>query len=281
MIFTSAKQLKDWVHNLSMKSAVPAGTLLQNYLMERFLERVAVSPYQNNMILKGGFLIAAMIGADKRSTMDIDTTIKGLPAGREQIEEMLRGIISLDIGDGATFKMISIKSIHDVTDYDDYRVSLDVSLFTIRGNLKIDITVGDVIIPRETEYSYKLMFEDRSINIVAYNLNTILAEKIETVLSRNVSNTRGRDFYDIYMLISLHQQGISRQELLHAVQEKARERSSTNDIINHEKHLADILNSPEMNRMWQQYTSRYIFAKGIELEWVIRLIQWVFGGIDK
>lgn len=204
MIFTSAKQAKDWVHNLSAKSGAPAATLMQSYLMERFIERLSVSEYRNNFILKGGYLIAAMIGSDKRSTMDIDTTLKGVPADREQVEKMIHRIISIDLHDGAGFEIVSIKPIHEEGAYDDFRISLNVRLHTILGNLKLDVTVGDTIVPKEIEYSYPLMFESRTIPVMAYSLYNILAEKIETILSRNIGNTRGRDFYDVYMLLTLH-----------------------------------------------------------------------------
>lgn len=276
MNFTSAKQVKDWVHNLSQKTGVPASTLMQNYLMERFLERVSVSGYRNNLILKGGYLIAAMIGSDKRSTMDIDTTLKGMLAGCEQVEEMIGRIIAIDLKDGASFKVVSIKPIHAEGEYDDFRVSLDLNLYTIRGNLKLDITVGDAITPQEIEYSYQLMFEDRSIPVMAYSLYNILAEKIETILSRNVSNTRGRDFYDVYMLLTLHQQEISMERLQHALQVKVRERNSLKDLERHAEHLHNIEASPEIQQMWKQYASRYPYATGIELGKILSLIAQVF-----
>lgn len=273
MNFTSAKQVKDWVHNLSQKTGVPASTLMQNYLMERFLERVSVSDYRSNLVIKGGFLIAAMIGSDKRSTMDIDTTLKGMLAGREQVEEMIDRIISIDLKDGASFKVVSVKPIHAEGEYDDFRISLDLSLHTIRGNLKLDITVGDTIMPKEIEYSYRLMFEDRSIPVMAYSLYNILAEKIETILSRNVTNTRGRDFYDVYMLLTLYQDEISREALQHALRLKARERNSLKDLEQHAEHLRNIEESPEIQRMWQQYANRYPYAKGIELGRVVALVK--------
>jgi len=239
VIFTSADQLKDKMKNKSKETGTHATELLQNYMLERFLERVSHSSYREKMILKGGFLIAAMVGVDKRSTMDIDTTIKGVPVNREGIESILREIIAIDVGDGVNFEIKNIKNIHDVSEYDDFRVSLLARLFTLRVNMNIDITTGDTIIPSEVIYNYKLMFEERTIPVMAYNLITILAEKIETIIVRSVGNTRGRDYYDIYLLLSLNKGTINRSELLHAIEIKADERESIEAIENYSKILND------------------------------------------
>ena len=276
MTFTSATQLKDWIKNKSKQTGVPANVLLRSYMMERLLERVSLSPYRGNMILKGGFLIAAMVGIDRRSTMDMDTTMKGLPVSRETIEGILKEIINIDAGDGVVFEIQDIKNIHDISEYDDFRIAMRATLYTVRADMKIDITTGDAVIPREIEYHYKLMFEERTIPVMAYNLYTILAEKIETILSRNVTNSRGRDFYDVYMLLSMNRDTLSKQELLRALRVKAEERGSVTDMDNHEKHLRDIAASPEIAKIWSAYVRNYPYAKGIALTDVLALIAWVF-----
>jgi predicted nucleotidyltransferase component of viral defense system len=275
-MFTNAAQLKGWLKNKSKETGTHATELLQNYMLERFLERMSSSPFRKNMILKGGFLIAAMVGIDKRSTMDIDTTMKGMPVNREDIEKILREIITIDISDGVTFEIKDIKSIHDISEYDDFRVSLLARLFTLRVNMSVDITTGDAIIPREIEYHYKLMFEERTIPIMAYNLNTILAEKLETILVRGVGNTRGRDFYDAYLLLSTNKDTLIRSELLYAVKVKAEERESVTAIENHLKILSDIAASPDIAKIWDSYSKRYHYAKGIALPDILALIAWVF-----
>ena len=276
MRFTSATQLKDWIKNKSKQTGTPANALLQTYMMERFLERVSVSAYRDNLILKGGFLIAAMVGIDRRTTMDMDTTVKGLPVNREETEKIFNEIISIDTDDGVTFEIQDIKNIRDISDYDDFRISIRASLYTVRVNMKIDVTTGDAIIPREIEYQYKLMFEDRTIPVMAYNLYTILAEKIETIISRNVTNSRGRDFYDVYILLSMNKDTFSRTEFLNALRVKAEERGSVEDIENHSKHLKDIAESPEIAKIWAAYAKSYPYAKGIALPDILSLITWVF-----
>jgi predicted nucleotidyltransferase component of viral defense system len=276
MRLTGAAQLKARIKNKSRQTGVPANTLLQSYMMERLLERVSLSPYRENIILKGGFLIAAMVGIDRRSTMDMDTTVKGLPVSRESIEDILREIISIDVGDGIAFEIQNIKNIHDISEYDDFRISLRAAFHTILVNMKIDITTGDAVIPHEIEYPYRLMFEDRTIPVMAYNLYTILAEKIETILSRNVANTRGRDFYDVYILLSMHRDTLSRPELLNALRAKAEERGSVSFIENRAKHLGDIASGPEISKIWAGYANGYPYARDIALPDILALIAWVF-----
>ena len=240
------------------------------------MERVSASVYRVNMILKGGFLIAAMVGVGKRSTMDIDATIKGLSINRAEIEKIIREIINIDIGDGIIFEIQNIKNIHETGEYDDFRVSLRASLFTIRVDMKVDFTTGDIIISHEIEYQYKLMFENRFIPIMVYNLYAILAEKLETIFVRGVTNTRGRDYYDAYLLLSLNKETLERDEMIHALIEKATERGSTAAIYDHAKILSDIAGSPDIAKIWDGYKRRYSYAIGIELTDILATITWVF-----
>ena len=248
-MFTSAMQLKGWIKNKSKETDTHANELLQNYMLERFLERISLSPYRENMTIKGGFLIAAMVGVSLRSTMDLDTTIKGLPINREKIETMMSEIISIHVDDGVSFEMKDIRNIRDISEYDDYRVSLIAAFQILRVDLAIDITIGDIIIPHEVEYKYKMMFEDRTVSIMAYGLNTILAEKIETILKRGIGNTRGRDLYDVYLLLSTNRNFIEKMKLLHAIKVKAEDRNSVPAIKNHATILSDISKSPEVAKI--------------------------------
>jgi predicted nucleotidyltransferase component of viral defense system len=275
MTINSPKQLKDWISNMAKKNNLVANTVLQNYMMERFLERVSVSRYKDNFILKGGFLIAAMVGIDMRSTMDMDTTIKGIPADRETIERIVNEILAIDVGDNVTFSIKSIKKIHDVSDYDDFRIGIEAKFFTMRVNMKIDITTGDVIIPREVSYSFKLMFEDRYIEVKAYNINTILAEKIETIMTRNVSNTRARDFYDVYILLTTRPADINRDELKQAIIKKSEERNSIVYVENYQKYLTDVLESEDVQKIWDNYRNKYPYAKDILFSDIIKCIEEV------
>jgi predicted nucleotidyltransferase component of viral defense system len=199
----TSTQLKALVRNLSKAKGVEAEIILRNFMLERFLERISKSEYKSNFILKGGMLIAAMIGIDVRTTRDLDSTIKGRTLTDTQVAEIIKGILQVPVDDGVLFTFRRIKEIREEADYPGYRISIDAALDKIRQTMHIDITTGDYVTPKEIEYSFKLMFEERSISILAYNTETVLAEKFESVISRGLTNTRMRDFYDIYILTTM------------------------------------------------------------------------------
>lgn len=182
----NAMQLKAIVKNIAKQKNIPAQVVLQNYMMERFLERVSLSAYQDNFIIKGGFLIASVVGLDSRTTMDMDVTIKNYPVDAQTITRMIEEIITLDLNDDVNFAFNGISEIREGDEYTGFRVALLANFSPMSVPLKLDITTGDIITPREIEYEYKLMLEDRSIKVFAYNMVTILAEKLETVISRGV-----------------------------------------------------------------------------------------------
>lgn len=274
------RQLKDWIKNIAKKSNIAANTVLQNYMMERFLERVAASAYRENFILKGGFLIAAMVGIDARSTMDMDTTIIELPVSETEIRNIIAEILNTPINDNVIFEIASIKPIHGVGEYEDFRVGIVAIFFTMKVNMKLDITTGDVIIPREVDYSFKLMFEDRIIRVKAYNLNTILAEKIESIFARNVSNTRARDYYDVYILLTTRSFDIDKEELQGAIKEKARERNTLVYIEHYKKYLADIRESSDLLSIWTSYAKKYSYADDITFADIVSCIENILSGIS-
>ena len=274
--FENPYRLKDWINNTAKKNKLVAGTVLQNYMMERFLERVSISKYRDNIIIKGGFLIAAIVGIDMRSTMDMDATIKGLPVNEDEIRKIVTEILDVPVNDNVTFEIKSIKPIHEADGYEDFRIGIMATFFTMRVDLKLDITTGDVIIPHEVDYSFKLMFEDRSIQVKAYSLHTVLAEKIESILARNVANTRARDYYDVYILLTTRAHDIGKAELLHALGCKAEERGTTIYVQQHEKYLADIRESRDLLALWETYRSKYPYAADIEFSAVVDCLSAVF-----
>ncbi|MFH5836476.1 nucleotidyl transferase AbiEii/AbiGii toxin family protein [Proteiniclasticum sp. C24MP] len=273
MRISSPRQLKDRINNMAKENKLMANTVLQNFMMERLLERISVSKYKDNFILKGGFLIASMVGISMRSTMDMDTTIKGLPVHRETLEVIINEILSIELDDNVTFRLKTIRKIHDVSDYDDFRVSVEAQFYTIRVNMKIDITTGDVIIPSEIQYSFSLMFEERDISVKAYNLNTILAEKIESILSRNVANTRARDYYDVYILLTLRRNEIDYESLRNAIRVKAEERNTLIYLENSEKFLKDIEKSEDLKVIWASYVQKFSYAEGIQFSEITDILR--------
>lgn len=231
----NAMQLKAYVKNLAKEKKISAQIVLQNYMLERLLERISVSKYHDNFILKGGFLLAAMVGLDTRATMDMDATIKGLPVTKETISGMFVGICKIHIDDDINFEFSGIDDIREDDEYGGYRVSLTGNYSPMAVPLKIDITTGDKITPREMVYSFNLMFEERSISVLAYTIETILAEKLETIISRGDQNTRPRDFYDVYILNTLQKQNIDNQILKEAFAATVKKRGTEHIIVNYKE----------------------------------------------
>ena len=240
MIKTS-RQLKALVRNLTKGDSLQAQIIMRNYVMERFLERISLSKYRNNFILKGGMLVSAMVGLDTRSTMDIDTTIKNMPLSVENAREMIEEIIAVPIDDGMTFSIKSVGEIMDEAEYTGVRVNLEATLETMRTPLKVAISTGDIITPREVLYTFKLMFEERTISILAYNLETVLAEKMETVIARGVANTRLRDYYDLYILQNEYTHAISMEQFKAAFLATCKKRNSIQLIAEGNKILKELL----------------------------------------
>ena len=272
----TARQLKDLIRNLSREKSADAQLLMRNYMMERFLERISLSEYRDKFILKGGMLVAAMVGLDARSTMDLDATVKGANVNVEEIENLISAIVSVPIDDGVKFQLKSISEIMDEAEYPGIRVSMTTTFDGVVTPLKIDISTGDAITPREVRYSFKLMLEDRSIDIWAYNLETVLAEKLETIITRTTTNTRMRDFYDIYILDQLHGNTLNRQTLYDALLATAKKRGT-------ERHLAeamDVLNevesSPVMQKLWESYRRKFSYAADLEWSVIMEAIRSLY-----
>lgn len=264
MIKTS-KQLKDLIRNLSKKKSADAQILMRNYMMERFLERISLSDYRDRFILKGGMLVAAMVGLDVRSTMDLDATVKGIHVSVEEVENIISGILSVPVEDDVVFRVKRIFEIMDEAEYPGVRISMETMFDGVITPLKIDISTGDVITPVEVRYRFKLMLEDRSIEVWAYNLETVLAEKLETILSRNVTNTRMRDFYDIHILMQIYGKDLSVDAWREALSATARKRG-IEDLLGDAAGIFDeIERSPAMAKFWSGYQKNYSYAA--DLEW--------------
>jgi len=218
MITKNPMQLKAFIKKKAAEKNISAQLVMQNYMLERLLERISLSKYKHNFILKGGFLISAIVGLDTRATMDLDTTIKGFTLTHESIREIFGEICALEIADDVKFELVDISDIREGDDYPGIRAQLKANYPPISVPLTVDVTTGDVITPREIEYTFSLLFDDRTISIFAYNLETVLAEKIETVLSRSIANTRPRDFYDIHILYVLRGAKCNAKTLLQALE---------------------------------------------------------------
>lgn len=259
----NAMQLKAIIKNLAKEKHISAQLIMQNCMLERLLERISISKYQQNFILKGGFLIASMVGIDTRATMDMDATIKGLPVNEQVVLEMFEEICKIELEDEVTFSFRNIGEIRDGDVYKGYRVSLSANYPPMEVPLKLDITTGDKIIPKEIEYQFKLLLEDRSISVLAYNLETIMAEKLETIISRGDQNTRSRDYYDIYILAKLHYSNIEPDALKAALHATAERRGSTVVVQDYCRIMDIVRNSAIMQKQWESYQRDFEYAADI------------------
>ena len=269
----TARQLKDLIRNLSKEKSADAQILIRNYMMERFLERISLSEYRDKFILKGGMLVAAMVGLDARSTMDLDATIKGANVSAEDVEKLVLSIVAVPIDDGVTFQIKSVSEIMDEAEYPGIRVSMAALFDGVVTPMKNDISTGDAITPREVRYRFKLMLEDRTIDIMAYNLETVLAEKLESIITRTVTNTRMRDFYDIYILQQLYGTTLDQAVLRDALLATARKRGTERHLAETQEVMDEVESSPVMRRLWTAYQKKFSYAAGLDWNSVMAAVQ--------
>lgn len=279
MITNNPMQFKAFIKNKAQEKNISAQLVMQNYMLERLLERISLSKYRNNFIIKGGFLISSIVGLDTRTTMDLDTTIKGFTLTHESIKEIFKELCSMDINDDIKFEIVDVFDIRETDDYPGIRVSLKANYSPISVPLTVDVTTGDKITPREIEYTFPLLFDDRSIDVLAYNLETILAEKIETVLSRGIANTRLRDYYDIYILYILRKDQYNHKVLLEALKKTVDKRGSQNILIDYKDIITSIRESKQLNDFWIKYQNDYNYAKIISFDEICNTISIIMDTI--
>ena len=279
MIFTNSMSLKAYINKIASDKNIPAGQVLQNYLIERFLVRLSKSEYSSNFIVKGGFLIGAMIGIDLRTTMDLDTTVQGFDLTSETLEAIIREVIVIEAVDDFHFSFVDITDIREVDDYPGYRVKLSVEYEKMKEIVKIDVTTGDIITPSKISFEIKQIFDDEVIPLFTYNLETLLAEKLETILSRNVGNTRPRDYYDVYILVKFKEEDMQYDILKTALIETANKRETLHNIENHRQLIDLILQSDIQRDYWEKYRQNYSYAKEIEFDSVIENLRYVMDKI--
>lgn len=257
--------LKATINNIAKENKVSAQSVLQTYMLERLLERISVSQYKDNFILKGGMLISAMLGIDSRTTMDIDTTIKGFELTEENVKKIMEDVCKIDLQDDITLKINRVEQIRENDDYNGYRLTFEAKYMNnMPVIMKIDVTTGDKITYREIEYSFELMLENRKINIWSYNIETVLAEKFEAIIKRGVLGTRIRDFYDVHMLLKTQIKNVDKKTLRVAIMYTAEHRGSL-DIMKQWKEIVEELKDDEtMISQWKRYKKNNFYAEGID-----------------
>lgn len=253
----------------------------QMFFFEHVLMRLEKSEYKDNIILKGGVLLSSIIGNDLRTTKDIDATLKGLPLTIEMVEEIFKEILSIDIKDNVYFELVSIKDIRITDEYGGFRLNIKGTFYKIRTNFFIEITTGDIITPREIKYKYSSIFEDKKINIMAYTIETIIAEKFESIISKNITTTRAKDFYDLYMLIDNHKDEIDNSVLKRAVINTFNKRNTTYDINLFRETLEILESSDTLKNVFMDYQSKLVYPQKVEYKKTIEALNLIIDILNK
>ena len=260
----TSEQIKGAIRNISKKTGINPNSLLQMCLFEGILEKLSKSKYSENFILKGGLLISSLIGVDMRSTMDMDTTVRGIPLNEESISNILNEILAIEIDADIEYNLIKLSPIRQEDVYEDFCASISCVFGKINATLNIDITTGDVITPREMNYSYSKIIEEGTILIMTYTIETILAEKFETISSRNITTTRARDFYDLYMIYSIYKDKINKDTLRKAIERTSKYRGSFEVALQYKEIVELFKESEAPKELWEKYIQNNLYAKDVD-----------------
>lgn len=276
----SSKDIKEKAKTIEKSHNLNHYEILQRYMFERIIERISVSKYQDNFILKGGLLLSAMFGIDNRTTKDMDTTITGIDVSKEKMVKVLNEILSIKLGDGVKFDLVDITNIRDEDEYGGNKYHIVGRKDNLKINLEIDISTGDRVTPRELKYNYPLIFEEKTILINSYNIETILSEKIETILRRGRFNSRMKDFYDVYYFLTKLKSEINMTILKKAMENTFTKRDSFEFLNDYEQIISGIIESDKVNRLWQKYSNKYDYANGIDIKDILDLLKSFMKTID-
>lgn len=279
------EQLKGALRNFSKDKKLKSQEVLHMYFFERILERLSISKYKNNFILKGGLLITSMIGVENRSTLDMDATLRGITMNEDEIREVILDLLQSDVGDGIQFIFQKMEPIREDDVYDNYRFHIQALYGKINAPMKIDITTGDVITPAAVDYTYKLFFENKTISVMAYNIETILAEKFETIIRRNIGTTRARDFYDLHFLFKIRFGEICKNDFRSAVENTARKRGSSEYMKQWKEICEEIQKEPALEKLWVNYQADNYYASDLTFadvaNNVLEVAQYLFSNDNK
>ena len=245
----------------------------QLFYFERILERISISNYRGQIILKGGLLLTSIIGDDERTTKDMDATLKGIPLTKKDVEKLFTEILNIDVDDGVSFQIISIKDIRLEDEYGGFRLNILSTLDNNKTYITVELTTGDVITPKEMKYNYNSIFEDKKIPIMSYTLETVLAEKFQTIVTRGLLNTRLKDFYDVYILINTKINELSKDNLIKAIKNTFERRETNIDMEQFNEVIKYLNDDKNMNNLWNEYVSKNPYAKGVKFEDTIKAIK--------
>lgn len=260
------EQLKGQIRSFAGKRNLQSQEVLQMFLLERVLDRLSKSKYKDNFILKGGLLISSMIGIAERTTMDMDTTVTGINMEETEIEKIIREILLIDVGDGIEFTFEKLEPIREDDDYNNFRAYFVAHYGKIANKMKIDITTGDAITPGAIRYSYKTILDDDEVGVMAYNTETIIAEKYETIIRRNIGTSRARDFYDLHVFYNLYKDSINLEILKLAVTRTAKKRESLDTMSEWKEIIEDMKVDTALKELWKNYCENNAYASEVSFE---------------
>lgn len=265
--------LKAKAKNVAQKYNLDSRYIIQYVMFESLIRRISISKYKENIIIKGGFLLSSIFGFNQRSTMDMDATLKGMNLNEENVLNIIKDIIAIDINDGVRYEIFSIKDIRLEKKYPGFKIHLLAYLEDLRTHLMIDITTGDVITLKEIDYEYNAIFDNETINIMSYNIETIIAEKFEAIISRNVINSRMKDYYDLYMFTILKWDNVNKNLLKIAINNTCNNRKTTNYLNDSSNYINLISKNEDLKKLWKEYQNKNVYAKNINFEDTILAIS--------
>ena len=271
----NSDKLKNIIYKKAHGNSDISQKLYQLFYFERILERISISNYRGQIILKGGLLLTSIIGDDERTTKDMDATLKGIPLTKNDVEKVFNEILNIDIDDGVSFQIISIKDIRLEDEYGGFRLNILSKLDNNKTYITVELTTGDVITPKEMKYNYNSIFENKKIPIMSYTLETVLAEKFQTIVTRGLFNTRLKDFYDVYILIKTKMNELSKDNLIKAIKNTFERRETNFDIEQFNEVINDLIDENNMNNLWNEYVSKNSYAKGIKFNDTINSIKMI------
>lgn len=279
-MINSAK-LKSIVSKKSNGDNTKALQLYQMFFFERIIDRISVSRYKDNIILKGGLLLSSIIGEDMRTTRDMDATLKSIPLEESNVLSIMNEILSIDIDDNVKFEIVDIKGIREEDEYGGFKINVVGMLERLRVNMFLEFTTGDKITPKETVYHYNCIFEDRKIPIMAYTIQTIIAEKFETIISRSVANTRLKDFYDINVLMQNYKDEITDEMLVEAIKNTFEKRETSLNVDNISKIISLLKDDSNMKYYWEKYQNKFQYAQSTDYNDVMDKLDYILSLLEK
>ena len=273
--------LKDKAKNCADRNNLPIQQVLQNYMFERFLDRLSQSKYNNNFVIKGGLLLSSIMGINMRTTMDIDIDITGINFEKDVIEKIIGEIIEIDVNDGVTILLNKVEDIKEQDEYGGYKFKLIAQYGNLKVPFHIDISTGDIITPRAIQYRYNKILENEYINIWTYNQETLIAEKLQTILARKLDNSRMKDFYDLYYFEKYKWNEIDKKLLVKAIQATFRQRTTTNDLKIANSIIKSLEENQDINSLWNEYRNKFSYAEHIKFVDTLNAIRNIVNTEEK